>query len=152
MGDVSIYKKASTKKVGKKKRQAVRFKSIEEFLDFLPEDELKLVNVLRSLVFECVPGITEKLSYNVPFYKRNKGMFFIWPSSVLWGSKPSYNGVRFGFQQGYLLPDEINYLDRGKRKQVYWHDFSSIQEIDIDLLKAYIFEAVITDDQYRKIK
>ncbi|MGE0566528.1 MAG: DUF1801 domain-containing protein [Bacteroidia bacterium] len=133
----------------KKSMQNVNFKSVEEFLDFLPEDELRIVEILRRLIFDCVPGITEKLSYNVPFYKKRKGVFFIWPASVLWGKKQTYEGVRFGFQQGYLLADEINFLDRGERKQVYWRDFTNIKETDHDLLKAYIFEAVIIDEKFK---
>ena len=132
--------------------QNVSFNNVDEFLEFLPEDELKLVKFLRRIIFDCVPGVTEKLSYNVPFYKKNKSIFFIWPASVLWGKKQSYKGVRFGFQQGYLLNDEINYLDRGDRKQVYWRDFTNIKDIDIDLLKAYIFEAEIIDDGFKKKK
>src|SRR5436190_20085321 len=132
--------------------QNVSFNNVDEFLEFLPEDELKLVKFLRRIIFDCVTGVTEKLSYNVPFYKKNKSIFFIWPASVLWGKKQSYKGVRFGFQQGYLLNDEINYLDRGDRKQVYWRDFTNIKDIDIDLLKAYIFEAEIIDDGFKKKK
>lgn len=134
------------------KMQNVKFKNVEEFLEFLPPDELKLTKFLRKIIFDCVPGITEKLSYNVPFYKRNKGMFFIWPASVLWGKKQTYKGVRFGFQQGNLINDEPNYLEKGERKQVYWKDLTSIKEIDIDLLKAYIFEAVEIDGKFRKTK
>lgn len=132
--------------------QNVRFKSVSEFLDFLPDDELRIIELLRKIIFDCVPGITEKLSFNVPFYKKNKGMFFIWPASVLWGKKQTYKGVRFGFQQGYLLADDTNYLDKGGRKQVYWHNFTNIKDIDIDLLKAYIFEAAIIDEQLKKTK
>jgi len=139
-------------KAYKKTMQNVSFKSVDEFLDFLPEDELRIVEILRRLVFDCVPGITEKISYNVPFYKKRNGMFFIWPASVLWGKKQTYEGVRFGFQQGNLLADEINFLDRGNRKQVYWRDFTKIKDIEIDLLKAYIFEAGIIDDQVKVVK
>lgn len=130
--------------------QDVHFNSIDEFLDYLPAGELKIVERLRKIIFDCVPHITEKLSYNVPFYKMNKGMFFIWPASVLWGKTKSYEGVRFGFQQGYLLTDELNYLDKGERKQVYYKDYLTIKEIDADLLRTYIFEAVMVDKQFKK--
>jgi hypothetical protein len=136
------------KKTGSKRMQNVRFRSVDEFLEFLPADELKLVEKFRDLIFDSVPGVTEKLSFNVPFYKKNKGLFFIWPASVLWGSKKTYEGVRFGFQQGNLIPDEINYLDRGDRKQVYWKDFKNQKEVDLDLLKAYIFEAAKIDEEF----
>ncbi len=132
------------------KMQSVSFKDVEEFLDFLPADELEITEALRELIFNCVPNITEKLSYNVPFYKKHKGMFFIWPAAILWGNKKTYTGVRFGFQQGYLMNDELNYLDRGDRKQVYYKDFNSIKEMDEDILKTYIFEAVEIDKQFRK--
>ncbi len=56
-------------------------------------------------------------------------------------------GVRFGFSKGYLLTDEAGYLDKGIRKQVYWRDFTSVKEIDVDLLKAYIYEAAAIDEE-----
>ncbi len=131
------------------KMQKVSFKSVDEFLDFLPSDELKITELLRETIFNCVPGITEKLSYNVPFYKKNKGMFFIWPASILWGSKKTYKGVRFGFQQGYLLNDELNYLNKEGRKQVYMRDFTSVKDIDLEVLRAYIFEAAEIDHSFK---
>jgi len=136
----------------KLKMQSVSFTGIDDFLDYLPGDELKMVQLLRKTVFDCVPGITEKLSYNVPFYKKNMGMFFIWPSSVLWGTRKTYKGVRFGFQQGYLMADEIDYLDKTGRKQVYMHDFASYKDIDINLLRTYIYEAAMVDEQFKKVK
>jgi Domain of unknown function (DU1801) len=129
----------------KKTFQSVKFNTLEEFFEFLPPDELKMVQLLRSIVFDCLPNCTEKLSYNVPFYKIKKGICFIWPASVAWGKTVSHKGVRFGFNQGYKMRDEINYLDRGTRKQVYWKDFESIKDIEIDILKAYLFEAVEVD-------
>lgn len=141
-----------SKKAATYKMQTVSFTHIEEFLAFLPEDELKIVAFLRKLIEDCVPNSTEKLSYNVPFYKKNKGLFFIWPASVLWGKQQTYQGVRFGFQQGHLLTDEIGFLEKGNRKQVYWKDFKSIQEIDVALLRSYIFEAAFIDEQFKPKK
>jgi hypothetical protein len=134
------------KSPAKKSMQNVKFDSIDELLEFLPEDQLKLTEFLRKLIFECVPEIEEKLSFNVPFYRRNKGIFFIWPGAVSWG-KVTHEGVRFGFQQGYRIPDEIGYLDRGNRKQVYYRDFRSLQEIDVELFISYLFEAVLVDEK-----
>lgn len=132
------------------KFQEVSFKSIGEFLDFLPEDELKITECLRSLVLDCIPGCTEKLSYNVPYFKLNKNICFIWPASVLWGKSKTYEGVRFGFVNGNLLHDELDYLEKGNRKQVFWKDFIAIKQEDIELLKAFIFEAVEIDKQFKK--
>lgn len=133
-----------------KKMQQVSFSTVEEFLDFLPEHERTLTELLRKIVFGCLPICTEKLSYNVPFYKIRKNICFIWPASVTWGSKATYEGVRFGFTQGYLLRDETSFLEKGERKQVYWKDFTSIRETDIDMLRAMLFEAAEIDSGHRK--
>lgn len=132
------------------KMQEVSFSDVNEFLDFLPDDERKIVDKLRKIIFDCAPEAVEKLSYNVPFYKQHRNVCFIWPSTVLWGKTKTYSGVRLGFSNGYLLNDEIQYLQKGKRKQVYWRDFTSTGEIDPDLLKSYIFEALSIDKNLQK--
>jgi hypothetical protein len=136
----------------KSKMQNISFDTVEDFLDFLPADEVRIVNVLRMLVLDCMPYAIEKLSFNVPFYKRHKTVCFIWPASVFWGSKKTYEGVRFGFANGYLMQDEIGYLNKGDRKQIYWRDFTSVSEIDVSLLRAYLFEAMMIDDETKAIK
>lgn len=136
----------------KSKMQNISFDTVEDFLEFLPVDELRIVNVLRMLVLDCMPDAIEKLSFNVPFYKRHKTVCFIWPASVFWGSKKTYEGVRFGFANGYLMQDEIGYLNKGDRKQIYWRDFTSVSEIDVSLLRAYLFEAMMIDDETKAIK
>ncbi len=132
----------------KNKMQKVSFQSVEEFLDYLPVEELEIVQFLRKIVFNCIQGVEEKLSYNVPFFKRNKNICFIWPASVLWGKRKTYEGVRFGFTYGNLLVDDIGYLEKDERKQVYWKTFTALKQIDIDLLKSYIFEAAVIDQQF----
>jgi hypothetical protein len=126
--------------------QNVSFESLDEFFGFIPEHERAIVEVLRETIFECIPGCREKLSYNVPFYSRYAGICFIWPSSVTWGNVRN-KGVRLGFNKGYLLQDEIGYLDRGGRKQVYCRDFDRVSEIDTRLLRSYLFQAAEIDMQ-----
>lgn len=134
----------------KNRFQSYDFKSVDEFLNYLPNNERQIVNYLRDIVFNCLPNCTEKLSYNVPFYKVNKNICFIWPASITWGNKVTYEGVRFGFTSGYLLSDELQYLDKGERKQVYWRDYKNINEIDSDILKAYLFEAAEIDRKWKR--
>lgn len=56
----------------KRRMQNVSFNDVEDFLAFLPKDQLEIVLVIRKLIFKLAPTITEKLSYNVPFYKLYK--------------------------------------------------------------------------------
>lgn len=123
-----------------RKMQNVSFNDLEEFLEFLPEREKKIVQFLRQLIHDTLPDCKEKLTYNVPYFYRRKGICFIWPSSVTWGNVKQ-NGVRLGFTQGMLLNDELNYMDKGGRKQVTTKDFMNIEEIDTDVVKMLLIEA-----------
>ncbi len=129
----------------KKQVQNVKFETMRELLGFIPEDQLEIVEILRGMVFDTLPDIKERLSFNVPFYKQHKGICYIWPGAVSWGSK-TWQGVEFGFNYGYLLADEANYLERGNRKQVYNKRFHSPADINHEILVAYLLEAAEIDE------
>ncbi|MCC6725591.1 MAG: DUF1801 domain-containing protein [Saprospiraceae bacterium] len=135
----------------KKQIQNVRFNSMSELLGFLPEDQLEILEDLRGLISDTLPSIKEKLSFNVPFYKQHKGICYIWPGAVSWGSK-TWQGVEFGFNYGNLLADEAQYLERGSRKQVYNKRFFSTKEINHELLIAYLLEAAEIDELMHREK
>lgn len=133
------------------KYQQLNFDDIEDFMAYLPAQELAIVSVLRDLILEGIPNVREKLAYNVPYYYKNSRACFIWPPSIPWGNT-NIKGVQLGFCNGYLMRDDLNYLEKGARKQVYWKEFTSISEIDADILKAYIYEAVAIDEQVKNNK
>ena len=124
--------------------QNFHFRSVDEMLDAIPEDELGVTLHLRELVLEMIPDVHEHLAYNVPYYRRHSNICFIWPGSVGWGGK-TLPGVRFGFTNGNLLEDTIGFLDRGDRKQVYWKDYFTSADVEDALLRAYIVNAVEID-------
>ena len=126
--------------------QKLNFSSIEDFLVFLPKSELRIVEELRHIVLPCFAHPIERLSYNVPFYYQNSRICFIWPSSIPWGKVPG-NGVQLGFSKGFLMRDEIGYLEKGSRKQVYCKTFYSFEDIDHDLVKTYVLEAIRIDQE-----
>ena len=72
--------------------QNVSFKSIDDFIEYLPENEREIVE----------------------YYYRHSRICFIWPSSVPWGNV-KLDGVQFGFCNGYLLIDKSGYLEKGNR-------------------------------------
>lgn len=129
--------------------QPVHFENVDEFLDYLPEQERAIVEYLREIIFDCMPDCAEKLSYNVPYYFRHRRICFIWPSAVPWG-KVKLDGVQIGFCNGHLLQDDLGYLEKGSRKQVYSKTFMNIADVDVDLLKVYIFEAAVVDEELRR--
>ncbi|MEQ9310441.1 MAG: DUF1801 domain-containing protein [Balneolaceae bacterium] len=131
------------------KFQNLSFNSIGEFLDFLPEREVEIVEELQKLVYECIPDVKEKLSYNVPFFRRNRNICFIWPASVPWGNVPK-NGVQLGFTSGHQINDFAGYLHLGTRKNIAIKTFYSVDGIETDLVKAYLFEALEVDNIFGK--
>jgi len=128
-------------------QKGIKFNRVEDFLDFLPDRELEMVELFRELIFESLPDCREKLAYNVPFYYRKRRICFLWPGSVPWG-KTQFHGVQLGFCQGYLMCDNANYLDRGSRRQVYTKTFNSTAEIDRDLISSYLFDALEVDNSF----
>lgn len=125
--------------------QDVDLRTVGEFLDYLPPNELKIVERLRELVIGCIPDAKEKLSYNVPFYYRHARIVFIWPGSVAWG-KTQKQGVELGFCRGHLLSDP-SYLNTGNRKEVYIKTFYSTKEIEADTVRQLLYEAVVIDEE-----
>lgn len=120
----------------------LRFATVQDLFDFLPEDERLLMEHLRELIISEAPELHERLSYNILVYKLRRDVCFIWPASVLWGGMKTHEGVRFGFSHGNLLPDPSNYLDRGGRKQVYWRDLQRSTATDERMLRQLLHEAL----------
>lgn len=127
--------------------QNVHFKHVDDLLDWLPEEELAMVLMLRQEIFECIPWAKEKLSFQVPFYAGQKTICFIWPGSVWWGGKKNFDGVQLGFAQGHLLTNLSNYFEVAQRKQVITKVFQNPNEIDLQLVRSFLFEAALVDQQ-----
>lgn len=132
-------------------------KSLNELILELPKEEQVIVKKLRSLVLECLPKATEKLSYGAPFYTRNRMICFIWPPSLYWSPKQkpgkhAYKGVSFGFCYGNLMSNDSGVLLSEGRKQVYCMYFKSLNEIDEALIRSLLFEAEMLDENFAKRK
>jgi len=126
--------------------QGIQFKSVNEFLDNLPEEELEIVLFLQKIIMQCMPDCKEKLAYNVPFYYRHSRICYIWPASVPWGKVEK--GVAIGFCKGASFLDETFETTKFISKRT----FTSIKEIDVPLLKQQIYEAILVDNQIVKAK
>jgi uncharacterized protein YdhG (YjbR/CyaY superfamily) len=126
--------------------QGLEFKNVDEFLDYLTEDELEIILFLRKIILECMPDCKEKLAYNVPFYYRHSRICYIWPASIPWGKVEK--GVAIGFCKGTSFLDETFESTRFASKLT----FNSVEEIDVALLKQQIYEAVLTDNQIVKAR
>ncbi len=122
----------------------IKFKSVDDFLEYLPKPERAIVDALRELIFSCLPDIEERLAYNVPFYYARKRLFFIWPSSIPWGGIKE--GVQLGFVRGSELADPHGVLGLEKGKTMAGITFHSTGEIPVEAIRTLIFEAAYLDN------
>jgi hypothetical protein len=132
-------------------------KSVDEIVLNLPKEEQVIVKKLRSLVLECLPKATEKISYGAPFYSRNRMICFLWPPSLYWSpqqkpGKHQHKGVSLGFCYGNLMSNDQGVLLSEGRKQVFSMYFKSLSEIDEALIRSLLFEAEMIDEGFAKRK
>lgn len=134
-------------------------KTVDEAILTLSQPELAMMKKLRSIVRECLPKAVEEPKYGlgVPYYKHNRQICFIWPSSFYWGPKKKEKSgkppmVTLGFCYGNLMSNEDGVLDAGDRKQVYCMYFKSLSEIDEEQVRALLFEADLLDESFKKKK
>lgn len=125
----------------------MRFTTVAALLEFLPAEERALTERLRELIISEVPELNERLSFNVPFYKGQRDVCFIWPASVLWGKTKTYEGVRFGLSYGSLVPGCEPYLQRGERKQVCWRDLQELTAGDERRIRTVLRAAIVVDQE-----
>ena len=129
-------------------QNGIKFRSMVEFWEYLPEDQRIMTDVLRQIVLENLPSYCrEKLTCNVPFYYGQRRICLIWPAAVPRGGFKS--GVMLGFCQGNKLRDTDRYLTHGTNKQIYYKIFQSADEIDINAIVSILKEAVEMDGRFK---
>lgn len=127
--------------------------SVDEVIEELPKAEQIIVKRLRSIILDSLPKAEEKNSYGVPFYRRNRMICYIWPSSVQWEQTKKTDPeklVVLGFCQGNLMANEDNVLLAEGRKQVYCMYFKSLAQINEPQIRALLYEAAMIDDEFKK--
>lgn len=128
------------------KFQKLSFSDVAEFLDYLPEDELQIVESLRQLIHETFPTYKEKLAYNVPFYYGRKRICYIWPAAIPWGNLSQ--GVSLGFLRAKEIDPASEILKYDQRKTMGRVVIKSIEELQGDYsftIKLLLQEAYLLD-------
>jgi hypothetical protein len=115
-----------------------------QLYELLPENERIITDMLRQIVKENLPAsCKEKISYNVPFFRGNKGICIIWPATIPGGGIKK--GVLLGFWYGNKLKDTENYLTHGTNKQIFYKIFNLPGEIKSRAIAKLLKEAVKLD-------
>jgi hypothetical protein len=125
-------KKASPQKSASKRdhgRRADYGASVDEFVARLPEKKRDIVNALRDIVKDAVPGVAETIRWGMPVFARKK--------LICYASTKS-DDVRFGFYARVELDDPDKRI-AGALKYVKLNDAS---EIERSLLHSWIQQIV----------
>ncbi|MGV3598668.1 MAG: DUF1801 domain-containing protein [Bacteroidota bacterium] len=117
--------------------------SVEEYISLLPDDERLVAARLRSIILETSPKFTEKLSYGVPYFYINSRVCFIWPASSPLSIHKQ--GVQLGFCRGNQLSNSHGIMNMADRKVVGIVLYNHLNEINEDLVKELLFEAIELD-------
>jgi len=127
----------------------MKIKNLVELFALLPENERIIVDVLRQIILNAVPGYCkEKISYNVPYFYANKGICIVWPATIPRGGIK--RGVLLGFWYGNRLVDEDHYLTHGTNKQIFYKIFHDPEEIDDAPIHKLLLEAIALDKRFAK--
>lgn len=113
--------------------------TVDALYDGLPEAERITAFVLRELIFEVLPEVSEKLSWGAPFYfGPRRSLCYVWPASVPWGKLE--RGVALGFTRADALVHEGYLAAVGKGKlgrRVFLH----AEEVDVERVKSLLGQA-----------
>jgi hypothetical protein len=127
-----------------RKSRNSKITSLVQLFDLLTENERIIVDVLRQIISENLPGYCkEKLAFNVPYFYGRRGICIIWPSSIPRGGFKE--GVLLGFWQGNKLKDEDSYLTHGTNKKVFYKIYRNAEEIDEAAIVKLLKEALVID-------
>lgn len=126
----------------------MNIRNLVDLFSILPEEERIIVDVLRQIVLEMLPGYCkEKISYNVPYFYGNKGICIIWPATVPRGGIKT--GVLFGLWQGNKLKDVDHFLTHGTNKQIFYKIYQTADQIDDKPIKKLLKEAIKLDGTFK---
>lgn len=116
-------------------------KKVDEYIDLLPPEKAVLVEQIRELLFQLVPGIDERLSFKLPFY-HYFGMFCYINSNK--------EGVYLAFCRGKDLLDEFPQLELNGRATIATVTIRDRKDIDRLQIRELISVAAIWNEEAKR--
>jgi hypothetical protein len=118
--------------------------SVERYIDSLSSSEQAVFFCARGLILNSAPGITEKLSYKIPFF------YYMGPFCYL---NPYKGGTDLGFFYGVDLSNEQGILESRDRKQVQSIPIYTLDDYyDKETAIREILQEALLVSQFRRSK
>jgi len=108
-------------------------KDVTEYINTAPEEQKKIMETLRQLVHEAVPGVQEAFKWSRPVFNAGKDFAYL---------KTAKAYVTLGFFQFDKLPDPNGLLE-GTGKDMRHIKIKSHQSIDKALLQQWLQAAAL---------
>ena len=110
---------------------------ISDYLYHLTSKQAGIVQFLHDLIMEN-PTIEVKRRWNLPFYYRKSWICYF---NIL-----KNGNVEWAFTRGNELSNENQWLEARGRKQIYSVNFASVHDIELQLAKITLQEALLLDE------
>lgn len=117
--------------------------SVAFYIENLPDHKRGIALELRSIILNSIPGVEEQYKYKCPFYVYRGLLCYL---------SPTKNGMYIGFIKGTSLQDEDQRLTGEHLKQIRHLNFNSISDIDEDVVKDFLFQAVEVNSREKSKK
>ncbi len=101
---------------------------ITDYINNAPDEQKRIMNVVRQLIHENVPGVREEFKWSRPVFSKKKGFAYL---------RTAKEYVTLGFSDFHRLDDPGNLLE-GTGKDMRHIKLRSADTMDKDLLKKWI--------------
>lgn len=112
-------------------------KSIDDYIDKSPTEYIPIIEILRKVILGTLPTIQEKISYGIPFYYHYGPLCYINPRKKV---------VDLGFSKGYALSNKQGVLESKNRSHVQTISFDSSANINTEVIREIILEAIMINE------
>ncbi|MEZ4670000.1 MAG: DUF1801 domain-containing protein [Anaerolineae bacterium] len=110
--------------------------TVDEFIEAnVPPEQRNIVEMLRALMREYAPAVTEVFTYSLPMYKARELIAFI---------SPNKKDIKFSFIHGVHIDDKFGLL-KGKAKWSRYVAIKDPQKVNMEALRYYIQQAIDLD-------
>jgi hypothetical protein len=105
----------------------MKHSEVTNYIKKAPSPQKEIMENLRTLIHESIPGTTEEFKWGQPIFKKNKDFCYL---------KTTKNHVNLGFLNFEILNDPDSLLE-GTGKQMRHVKIKSTEEIKYDLFKEW---------------
>ena len=112
----------------------MRSVAVDHLIGSWTKQQQAITLVLRDMILDASPAIVESVKFNVPFYVMNGFLFYISPQKK--------GGVQLAFCLGRHMADDAGIFTGHNLKEVRHVMMTVLDEKLLEIVMAYIFEAV----------